>query len=67
MEVCAGLSLKVATKASIRRKKKSNNLDVFVVFLYITKTEDSATYFLEVGARVSLKVATKVSTEVKKL
>ena len=65
MEVCAGLSLKVATKASIRRKM-SKTLDVFIAFLYIAKTEDSATYFLEVGARLSLKVATKGSIRDKK-
>ena len=82
MEVGARVSLKVATKVSIRGKK----LQKFRICgcFSITKTEEwdqkvcnlfyqfgislscSATYFLEVGARVSMKLATKGSIRGKK-
>ena len=76
-EVGTRVLLKLAAKGFLRRKKISFQ----VVFLkekrrYVTKKFEmflidlalslSATYFLEVGARVSLKIATKEFLRVKK-
>ena len=46
LEVGARISLKVATKGSVRGKKNSENLDFSVVFLYIAKRR-SATFNVE--------------------
>ena len=82
LEVGAPVSLKVATKGSFRAKKlwtfrflgyfsnaKTEECDekVWNIFYQFgISSLCSATYFLEIGARVSLKEATKGSLRVKK-
>ena len=83
LKVRAHALLKVATKGSFRGKKSENLAflgyfseekseecslkDWSVCNIFGIITSSSATYFLEVGARVSLKVATEVFLEIKKL
>ena len=82
LEVGARILLKVVTKGSFRGKKSKNlaSLGYFSEAKMDCDQKDwrvfnrfgiiipcSATYILEVGARVSLKVATEVFLEVKKL